>query len=91
MSIYDDFTYQSYLDHWEAHFGDADEGEYDFYTRGQRIPHTVHRLTPEEFDAHLDGMKAADADFNRAMAAEDHEGMGQALADGFPHELALLI
>jgi hypothetical protein len=91
MSIYDDFTYQSYLDIWEAHFGDADEGEFGFYTRGQRIPHTVRRLTPEEFEEHLEGMKAADAAFDQAMEAEDHEGMAKALADGFPHELALLI
>jgi hypothetical protein len=91
MSIYDGFTHQSYLGHWEAHFGDADEGEYGFYTRGQRIPHTVRKLTPEEFEGHLEGMKAADAAFDQAMEAEDHEGMAQALANGFPHELALLI
>jgi hypothetical protein len=91
MSIYDGFTYQSYLDNWETHFGDADEGEYGFWTHGQRVPHTVHKLSPAEFDAHLEGMKAADAAFDQAMEAEDHEGMAQALADGFPHELALLI
>jgi hypothetical protein len=91
MSIYDGFTYESYLDNWEAHFGDAEEGEYGFWTDGQRIPHTVHRLSPAEFDEHLEGMKAADAAFDQAMEAEDHNGMAQALADGFPHELALLI
>ena len=84
-------TYQDYLDNWELMFGEETSGEYAYYNHGRRYPVPVHRLSEKEFNEHLKALNVASDHFDEAFKADDSDGLDKALAESFPHELALLI
>lgn len=84
-------TYQDYLDNWEANYGESDTGEYGYYRYGKHFPVIVHRLSEEEFNTHNEALEKASIKFNDALLKDDGDGMDAALAEGFPHEIALVL
>jgi hypothetical protein len=91
MSVYEDYTYEEYLEVWRQHFGDAETGEYGYYPGSEHIPCNITRLSPEEFEKYVKRAVEADEAFYRAMRADDDAGMEAALTASFPVELALLV
>jgi hypothetical protein len=52
---------------------------------------TLDKLSEEEFEEHLRKMDEGDQRFRQAAEADDGDGMNAAMAEIFPHELALLL
>lgn len=86
-----EYTYEVYLQSWKDLFGNARVGRSSYLHRGKRHAVTLDKLTQEEFEEHLQKMDEGDQRFRKAADAEDGPGMTDAMAEIFPHELALLL
>jgi hypothetical protein len=86
-----EYTYQVYLQSWKDTFGDARVGRSSYLHRGKRHAVTLDKLTEEEFEEHLRKMDEGDRRFRQAADGNDGPGMTDAMAEIFPHELALLL
>ena len=91
MTYQSTMTYQDYLDHWDEDFGDTDTADYGYWRHGTHIDIVIQRLTEAEFNEHLKGLNDGFVEFDAAVKANDDAAMGAAMANSFPHELALLV
>ena len=85
-----EYTYQDYLNDWEDRFGAVESAMYFYWLRGRKIEKPIHRLTELQWQKHLGALEMATAEFEKAKAEDDGDGMDRALEQSFPYEWALL-
>lgn len=86
-----EYTYQDYLEAWQREYGDATTGDTVYYERNEPKVVTINKLTEEAFNLHKQMLLKSNILFYRARQGGSEDGMDAALAQGFPHELQLLL
>lgn len=85
-------SYRNYLEDWNDRFGEeVKRAPVTVFQNGKQYTYYINKLNWRTFNKTLNAYGACNKAYYQAQIKNDVAGMRQALKDGFPYELSLLM